>query len=190
MKMIFASNNKNKIQELRAHGLEFVGLKDAGLNVDPPETGDTFEANALQKASYVEILRPDAWILAEDSGVCVDALGGAPGVYSKRFSPEQTDYANNLLLLHKLYGEANRQIEMVSCFVLLRPGLAPLWSRHAVSGTVSENMRGTSGFGYDPIFVPDGEKLTLAELPPDKRSVMYPRLHALEGILRMLDRHL
>lgn len=157
MKLIFATNNAHKVTEVRAllagSGVELLTLAEAGLDVDPPETGNTFEHNALQKARFVHELTGHPCI-ADDSGIEVDALGGAPGVHSKRFSPEATAQANNALLLAKLDGIDERTGRFRCVLALVGLG-EPVTVDGRCEGTIARRLRGEGGFGYDPLFLPD-----------------------------------
>lgn len=177
MHLIFATNNAHKVHEVRALldglGIELVTLNEAGLDVDPPETGDTFEHNALQKARFVhELTRLPC--VADDSGIEVDALGGAPGVRSKRFSPEGTDAANNALLLARLRDRTDRTARF-RCVVAL-VGLGPDATLDGrCEGSVLDAPRGAEGFGYDPLFLPvEGGGRSMAELSlPEKNAISH-----------------
>lgn len=157
MDLVFATNNAHKLEEVRAlfanrdvclHPLsEFPDLPE------PPETGDTFVANALQKARFIhERLRVP--VVADDSGLVVDALGGAPGVHSKRFSPEQTADGNNRLLLHRMTDIPDRGARFVCVVALVADGVEATVEGRC-EGQIALAPRGTGGFGYDPLFLPD-----------------------------------
>lgn len=169
--LIFATRNAHKLEEVAAllasmpdgGGLELVDLDTAGVEGDPPETGDTFEHNALQKARWVHE-RTGVACLADDSGLEVDALGGAPGVHSKRFSPEQTPAANNALLLRRLGGVDDRRARF-RCVLAVVDGEREWTVDGRCEGRIGHDPRGAHGFGYDPLFLPDeAPGRSLAEL--------------------------
>jgi XTP/dITP diphosphohydrolase len=155
-----ASRNKHKLEELRAvlPGWE---LEPLAAGEWPDETGESYEENARLKARFGREHVPGAWILGEDSGIECAALGGGPGVHSARWAPagDQAD-----ALLERLAGEIDRRARMVSVLVALSPEGEELTGTGVLEGTIATERRGESGFGYDPIFVPDGFTQTVAEL--------------------------
>ena len=173
-RLVFATRNAHKLMEVRAllaelPGLELVDLDSVGVEGDPPETGDTFEANALQKARWVHELTGLPCV-ADDSGLEVDALGGAPGVYSKRFSPEQTHEANNALLLARLEGVTDRRARF-RCVLAVVDGVSERTVDGRCEGAIAHDLRGEHGFGYDPLFLPDeAPGRSLAELSMDEKN--------------------
>ncbi|MCB9675148.1 MAG: RdgB/HAM1 family non-canonical purine NTP pyrophosphatase [Alphaproteobacteria bacterium] len=178
MQLIFATNNAHKVSEVRAildgTGVSVVTLAEAGLDVDPPETGDTFEDNALQKARFVHALT-QGWVVADDSGIEVDALGGRPGVHSKRFSPEATTDANNRLLLAELEGTEGRTARFRCVLALVGPGHEATVSG-SCEGRIAHAPRGADGFGYDPLFLPDETPgRTMAELSSAEKNAISHR---------------
>lgn len=184
MRIVLASRNAHKIIEVRriAPHVEWVPMPDA-LG-DPPETGETFEANALEKARYV-FAETGLLALADDSGLEVDALGGRPGVRSKRFSPEGTDAANNALLLRELGGRVDRTARYRCVIALVGPGVERTASG-ACEGAIGLEGRGGNGFGYDPYFVPAGHTRTMAELLPAEKDAISHRGAALAQLDRLL----
>lgn len=188
MRVMLASRNAHKIVELRrmAPHVEWVTMPDE-LG-DPPETGDTFEGNALQKARYV-FERTGVVALADDSGLEVDALGKRPGVYSKRYSPEGTDAANNALLLRELGDRTDRTARYRCVIAVVGPGVERT-AAGACEGRIGFEGRGTNGFGYDPYFVPVGMTRTMAELAPAEKDAISHRgaaLKHLPGLLAGLE---
>jgi XTP/dITP diphosphohydrolase len=161
VKAALASQNRNKLAELRA-GLPDWQVEAVEADGWPEETGGTYEENARQKARFARPLAPaDAWVLGEDSGIECDALGGEPGLHSARWAP-RGDQAD--ALLERLGGEPNRRARMVATIVALGPGGEEVVGRGVLEGAIARERRGSGGFGYDPIFVPDGEQRTVAEL--------------------------
>lgn len=192
---MFATRNDHKLREVRALlaagevDLDLVDLDRAGVAGEPPETGDTFVANALEKARWVH-QRTGALVLADDSGLEVDALGGAPGVFSKRFSPEATAAANNALLLARLAGAVDRGGRFRCVLALVgEGGEATVDGR--CEGWIAAAPRGTDGFGYDPLFVPRAHPdRTLAELSLEEKNRVSHRgiaFRRLPGLLRALS---
>ena len=155
--MKLASQNRHKLEELRAIFPELEPLESTGW---PEETGDTYEENARLKARFGRELAPDDWVLGEDSGIEAAALGGAPGIHSARWAPG--DQAEELLA--RLAGESDRRARMVTVLVALSPAGEELTGTGVLEGTIASEKRGETGFGYDPIFVPDGFTETVAEL--------------------------
>ena len=166
MKLVFASNNKNKIQEIQAlvpNTIQIVSLEDIGCTEDIPETADTIEGNAILKANYVTS-NYGYDCFADDTGLVVDALNGAPGVYSARYAGEQKDANDNMdKLLSELKDESNRKANFKTVIALNLNGNQNLFTG-IINGKIIEEKIGTNGFGYDPIFVADGFDKTFAEL--------------------------
>ena len=192
MKLLIASNNAHKIREIKEilGDLfdEILSLREAGVSADPEETGETFEENARIKAEAILQLTGCA-ALADDSGLEVDALGGAPGVHSARYCGRHgDDAANNALLLRNLAGvPAPRTARFVSAVALARPGQPTRICRGTCEGTVGFAPRGNNGFGYDPYFTPLGMDKTFAELPAEVKNGMSHRAHALAALRRALE---
>ena len=158
LRAILASGNANKLHELRTAlpGWELELLDASGY---PPESGSTYRENALIKARYGRSVQPAAWILGEDSGVEVDALDGRPGIESARWAEDGV-----VALLAVLEGEQDRRARYVCELVAISPDGEELRGRGTVEGSIATEPRGTEGFGYDPIFIPDGSTQTVAEL--------------------------
>jgi len=181
MELLFATRNAHKVEEVRAllanTGVTVRSLDDAALDVDPPETGATFEENALQKARFVHELTGLPCV-ADDSGLEVDALGGAPGVHSKRFSPEATDGANNRLLLERMQGVTDRRARFRCVLALVADGVERTVDARC-EGQLAEAPRGEHGFGYDPLFLPDeAPGRTMAELTLAEKNAISHRSRA------------
>lgn len=168
-----ATSNPGKLREFRGAagpGWEIEPLPELEDIEPPEETGDTFADNAIHKAKYYARFAHEVPVFAEDSGIEVDALGGAPGVYSARFAgPDATDTANNLLLLERLDGSADRKARYVSVIALILPGQAPRTFRGTVEGEILLKPRGSGGFGYDPLFFYPPFEATFAEVPAEKK---------------------
>lgn len=183
-KFILATHNEHKRIEIGAMlaGLaEITDLKQMGLTDEIPETGITFEENAMQKAEYVW-QRTGQDCFADDSGLSVEALGGEPGVWSARYAGEPVDMDKNIAkLLAKLKGETNRKARFVTVIAVISGGEKRLF-RGTVEGTIIDTLRGTGGFGYDPIFVPDGYTQTFAELSADEKNKISHRANAVKNM--------
>lgn len=170
--IVFATNNKHKLHEIRhlteGH-LKIRSLADIGCNDEIPETADTLEGNALLKARFVkENYGYDCF--ADDTGLEVDALGGRPGVYSARYAGTGHDFrANMLKLLAEMDGVTNRKARFRTVIVLIL-GDKQYFFNGQVEGNIIREMRGSEGFGYDPVFMPDGYQITFAEMPLSEKN--------------------
>lgn len=194
--LVFASNNAHKLEEIRAilgAQYEVKSLKDIGCEVDIPETGSTFRENALQKATYVkEHFGFDCF--ADDSGLQVEALGGEPGVYSARYAKKNgvqfegsKDEANMDVLLSKLVNEENRKACFRTCVALIYEGATHFFDG-TVEGRIITEKRGDGGFGYDPIFIPDGYEKTFAELGNEVKNGISHRARAVAQLADFLKK--
>ena len=189
-KLIVASNNTNKLREFRAilgGRYAIVSMREAGVGADIEETGTTFEQNALIKAEAVMRMTGCAAI-ADDSGLEVDALGGAPGVYSARYCGRHgDDEANNDLLLKNLAGvPAPRTARYVAAIALVRPGREPIVRRGTCEGEILGERRGYGGIGYDPLFLCEtGE--TFAEVSMETKNAISHRRRGIEAVLAALE---
>ena len=180
---VLASANAHKLEELR-EGLPGWQLAALASSAWPDETGETYEENARIKARFGRERAPaDAWVLGEDSGIEVDALDGAPGVRSARWAP-QGDQAD--ALLERLAGEGERRARMVTEIVALAPSGEEIHVRGVLEGELATERRGDSGFGYDPIFIPDGYDRTVAELGDDWKRVHSHRARAAQALVEAL----
>ena len=196
MTMVLASRNVKKIAEMRTlmaellPEVEVLSLDDVGVTEDIVEDGATFEENALIKANYVMNACHCAAI-ADDSGLEVDALGGAPGVYSARYCGRHgDDDANNALLLRNLEGiPAPRKARYVAAIALVRSGHAPIVCRGTCEGEILTEGRGNGGFGYDPLFLCETGK-TFAEISPEVKNAISHRGKALRKMKEMLKKEL
>ena len=183
--MILASNNAHKLEEFRAifadMGIEIIPQSAAGCHFEVDETGETFEENAYLKAIAVTRATGQPAV-ADDSGLMVDALGGAPGVHSARYTGrhDDTDAARNELLLHNLGARTDRTARFVSCICCTFPNGDVLRARGTCEGSILFAPRGENGFGYDPVFQPDGYTCSMAELRPEEKNAISHRGNALK----------
>ena len=189
MKLIIASNNKHKIYEIKrmlsGKFDEILSLRDAGIDHETVEDGETFIDNARKKAREIaEISGCPA--LADDSGISANALDGAPGVYSARFSGG-SDEDNNRLLIEKLSDKEDKSAYYTCAMVLRYPSGEEITAEGYLHGTIIDEPRGTRGFGYDPHFVPVGETRTVAEMTDDEKNAISHRGNALSELLRRLE---
>ena len=181
MVLIFASNNKNKIKEfsniLAPYNITIKYLGDIGITEDIPETGNSFEENALIKAKYV-FNKTGIPCISEDSGLCVDVLNGEPGIYSARYASNHDDKANNIKLLEKLKYHSNLHAHFNST-ICYYDGNAKLFTG-ILNGTIATEERGINGFSYDTLFIPSNSNKTLAELTDDEKNSISHRKIAIE----------
>ena len=191
MKLIIASNNSHKIGEIKKilsdKFDEILSLREAGIDHETVEDGTTFMENALKKAREISEISGEC-ALADDSGICVDALGGAPGIFSARFAGEHgNDEKNNELLLEKLRGVTDRSAHYTAAIALVYPDGKEVTSEGYMYGKIIHVPRGTGGFGYDPLFVLDGEERTVAQMTPEEKNAVSHRANALAGLLTKLS---
>ncbi len=191
MKLIIASNNNHKIREIKEIlGYKFdeiLSMREAGIDHETVEDGATFMENAVKKALEMAKISGHP-ALADDSGICVDALGGAPGIYSARFSGEHgNDEANNDLLLERLAGAADRSAHYTCAMALAYPSGEIISAEGYMYGTITCERHGNGGFGYDPLFIPSGESRTVAEMTEDEKNEISHRAHALALLLKKLN---
>ena len=177
-RLIFATNNKHKVEEVRAalDGIvEIVTLAEAGLSGEIPETADTLQGNALQKAQWVWD-RTHTDCFADDTGLEVDALGGAPGVYSARYAGEHCSFDDNIdKLLAALDGQTNRRADFRTVICLIEGG-EPKYFEGRVDGQIlTERHSNGEGFGYDPVFMPDRFAVSFAEMPLEVKNMISHR---------------
>ena len=185
MKLVIATRNKHKLEEIREifhiPGLEVVSAFDFPDVPDVVEDGETFEANAIKKA--VTLAKATGlWALADDSGLEVDALNGAPGVYSARYAGEPVDYkANNRKLLQELQDAPNRSARFRCVIALSNPAGETRVVDGRCEGTIGFEERGDKGFGYDPLFIPEGHTVTFAEMDAAAKHAISHRGRALRS---------
>lgn len=189
MKICFATNNRKKIEEVKAAlGPEFelVSLQEIGCFEELPETGDTLDHNAFQKARYVkDHFGMDCF--ADDTGLEVEALDGAPGVYSGRFAGEpRSDERNIDLLLEKMEGKTNRKAQFRTVIALILEGKEYQFEGIA-EGEILHNRVGEKGFGYDPVFKPTGFERTFAELSLEEKNEISHRGKAVKSLIEFLN---
>ena len=187
-RLIFATNNAHKLGEVQAllgEAFELVTLRECGITEDIPETADTLEGNALQKARYVyEKIGMDCF--ADDTGLEVDALGGAPGVHSARYATDGHDFAaNNRLLLKNLEGITDRTARFRTVIALILDGVEYTFEGR-VEGTIATAESGSEGFGYDPLFVPSGEIITFAQMSAEAKNAISHRGRAVAKLVNFL----
>lgn len=183
MKLIVASNNAHKVAELDAIllalGFEVCSLKEAGLHVEPEETGETFEENSYIKAKAT-LAASGCATVADDSGLMVRALNGAPGVHSARYGGLDSDRARLELLLHNMEHEDDRAACFVSVITLLLPNGRKIVARGECPGELLREAHGEGGFGYDPIFYIPEAGCTFAEMPAEQKNRISHRARALK----------
>ena len=190
MKIVFATNNSHKLSEVSAvlgPDYELVTLREVGITEDIPETGATLDENASLKARYV-YERTGLDCFADDTGLEVEALNGAPGVRSARYATEGHDFAaNNRKLLAELEGKSNRSARFRTVISLIRGGV-----EHRVEGIVrgriATSEAGCGGFGYDPLFIPEGHDCTFAEMSAEAKNAISHRGRAVAELVKVLGR--
>ncbi|HET9486619.1 MAG TPA: RdgB/HAM1 family non-canonical purine NTP pyrophosphatase [Chryseosolibacter sp.] len=190
-RIVAATNNQHKISEIRPllePDFRILSLEDIGCYDELPETESTLEGNSLQKAAFVHA-RFHLPCFADDTGLEVKALNGAPGVFSARYAGAQKNSADNIaLLLKNLSGEANRQARFRTVITLI--GLNGVQKfEGAVDGLILEEGRGTGGFGYDPVFQPVGYTKTMAEMTLDEKNTISHRALAIKKLVHYLNHH-
>lgn len=193
-KLIFATGNQGKMREIRDimkdAGYEILSMKEAGIQADIEEDGKTFVDNALIKARAIAALVPDALVLADDSGLEVDALGGEPGVYSARYLGEDTPYSvKNAEIIRRLEGvpDEKRTARFVCAIAAVLPGGRELTTRATIEGRIDYEEKGEHGFGYDPIFYVPELGCTTAEIPESEKNLISHRGKALTQMKEKLQ---
>lgn len=194
MKMVLASKNPHKLTEMAAIlsqlGVEVVLESEVGVDVDVEETGETFEENAALKATAV-MKASGLPAIADDSGLCVNALGGGPGVYSARYGGEGlTDKQRYELVLSGLSGQIDRSAQFVSCICCAFPNGDTLTARGECPGLITYAPRGEDGFGYDPVFLVPEKRKTFAQMTAEEKNAISHRGRALEKFKVELERYL
>ena len=198
-RLIFATNNRHKIEEVRAAldgKVEVVSLTEVGLEGDIPETADTLQGNALQKAQWVwDRVRGAALgnqkydgVFADDTGLEVDALGGAPGVYSARYAGEHCSFDDNIdKLLVALEGKNNRKADFRTVICLIEGGQTHYFEGRVDGQILTERHSNGEGFGYDPVFMPDRFAVSFAEMPLDVKNTISHRGRAVAKLVEYLS---
>lgn len=189
-KLVFVTNNAHKLEEISSilgGKMELLSLKDIQCTADIPETADTLEGNAIQKAEYIH-RHYGLDCFADDTGLEVEALDGAPGVYSARYAGEGHDSeANMQKLLHNLEGKDNRKAQFRTAICLIMDDEQHLFEG-ICRGEIIQEKRGGAGFGYDPIFVPEGYTETFAELGNDIKNTISHRAKAVQMLCEFLNK--
>ena len=185
--LVFATNNKHKTEEvgkLLLNEYKVLNLSDIGCTVDIPETGDTFEENAFLKSSYVvENYQLDCF--ADDSGLEIEVLNNEPGIYSARYSGQKDDQVNLKLVLQKMEGLSNRKGHFKTVISLIQ-GEKNYFFEGVINGHILENPVGDQGFGYDPIFVPEGYEQSFAQMSMEQKNQISHRAIAMRKLIAFL----
>lgn len=189
MKLVFATNNRHKIEEVQhllKGDVQLLSLQDINCREELPETGDTLAANAIQKASYVhEKFNADCF--ADDTGLEIEALNGRPGVYSARYSGEEKSAEKNMKkVLKEMQGIQNRQAYFKTVISLIINNKQYLFEG-TVNGNISTELKGAKGFGYDPIFIPDGHGRSFAEMTLEEKNKISHRGVAVKKLAAFLN---
>jgi XTP/dITP diphosphohydrolase len=188
-KIIFATNNENKVSEVKVilnEKFQILSLKEAGIDIDVPEPYDTLEENAREKANVIyRLTRQNCF--AEDTGLEVTALNGEPGVKSARYAGADRSFENNIdKLLSKLTNKENREARFRTIISLICNGKEKIFEG-ICKGTIIAERRGISGFGYDPVFIPEGSAKTFAEMTMDEKNTFSHRKKAVEKLTTYLN---
>ena len=193
-RIVFATGNENKMSEIRMIlsdlGMPVYSMKELGVEADIVEDGISFEENAEIKARAISRLLPDDIVLADDSGLEIDYLDKAPGIYSARFAGEDTSYdVKNCILLDKLEGipDEERTARFVCAVAAAFPDGSVETVRGTIEGTIAKEMLGENGFGYDPIFYVPEYGCTTAQMDPDKKNELSHRGNALRAMHRIIE---
>ena len=189
MKIVFATNNAHKLNEVRqvvGSSFEIVSLRECGITEDIPENEPTLEGNALAKARYIHA-RTGLDCFADDTGLEVDALGGEPGVRSARYATDgHDDEANKRLLLERMSGVENRAAQFRTAVALILDGMENLFEG-IVRGAIATEQHGEGGFGYDPLFFPEGGDRTFAEMSGEEKNAISHRGRAVRKLAEFLQ---
>ncbi len=187
--LVFATNNQHKIdeaQDIVKGKLKLISLKEAGVDIDVDETETTFRGNAWLKAQAVWELTGLPCV-ADDSGLCVEALGGEPGVYSSRYAGEAGNHTkNNEKLLKEMDGKSDRRAFFTTVLCLVGLEDTPIYIEGRVNGVILREIQGQDGFGYDPLFCPDGEIRSFAEMSAAEKNAMSHRGRAFQSLMEYL----
>ena len=190
MEIIFATNNANKVAEIQSaigHEIKVISLREAGIDIDIPEPHDTLAANAEEKSRTIHRLTQKN-CFSEDTGLEVDALNGEPGVKSARYAGEDKAFDKNIdKLLHKLNGQISRKARFRTVISLIWEEKEYLFEG-TCEGIILESSRGSGGFGYDPVFVPDGSDRTFAEMSMEEKNGFSHRKKAADKLVEFLKK--
>lgn len=191
MRLCFASNNKHKLEEIKnvvGRKFEILSLADIKCNEELPETRNTLEGNSLQKAEYV-LQHYNTPCFADDTGLEVEALNGAPGVYSARYAGNHRNTDDNIaLLLQNLKNDTNRKAQFRTVITLIGIEAQPIFFEGIIRGEIITEKRGSSGFGYDPVFIPEGHSRTFAEMTLEEKNQLSHRAIAVKKLAEYLAR--
>lgn len=191
MRLCFASNNKHKLDEIKnvvGRKIDILSLADIKCNEELPETRNTLEGNSLQKAEYV-LQHYNTPCFADDTGLEVEALHGAPGVYSARYAGNHRNTDDNIaLLLQNLKNDTNRKAQFRTVITLIGVEAQPIFFEGIIRGEIIAEKRGSSGFGYDPVFVPEGHSKTFAEMTLEEKNQLSHRAIAVKKLAEYLSR--
>lgn len=185
---VFVTNNQHKLKEIRHIAPDFIkilSLKDVGFSAEIPETSPTLEGNALQKAEFFHN-RTGKDCFADDTGLEVEALNGLPGVHSARFSSDHDFQKNMYKVLELMQGQINRKARFRTVIALILDG-QQYFFEGIINGNITTEPRGENGFGYDPIFIPEGEKRTFAQMTLAEKSKYSHRSRAFEKLMNFLQ---
>ena len=190
MRIVIATKNPNKIKEISEVmsplGFDVISQTDAGIDIDVEETGDTFDKNALLKARAVSLICDD-YVLADDSGLCVESLDGKPGVMSARYAGEGASDAHKIIkLLGELDNEENRAAKFVTSVAIIFPDGTELVTQGEVSGKITKQPMGDNGFGYDPVFYSNELGKTFAQASADEKNSVSHRSRAIKALFNEL----
>lgn len=188
--LIFATNNQHKVEEIRkviGNLFTILTLKEAGIDMDIPEPYDTLEANASAKSATIYQLTGQN-CFSEDSGLLVAALNGEPGVKSARYAGDTRDFQANIdKLMHHMKGQTNRAAAFTTVISLILDGKEYLFEG-TCKGNIALSQRGAGGFGYDPVFIPDGSNRTFAEMSLEEKNAISHRRKATDQLIAFLQR--
>ena len=190
MKIVFATNNPNKLKEIQSlipKEIEIISLNEIGCNEDIPETGDSLEANAFQKAHYIkDNFNYDCF--ADDTGLEIDELNGDPGVYSASYAgPERNANVNMNKVLNELKGKKSRKAQFRTAIALILMGEEHLFEGK-VQGYISKDKKGNEGFGYDPIFIPENDIRSFAQMSMQEKGAISHRGRAVRKLVAYLNK--
>lgn len=190
-KLVFATNNQHKLREIQQildNHFDIVSLSDLNINEDIPETADTLSGNALQKAEFIH-QKTQLDCFADDTGLEVDALGGAPGVYSARYAGESATFDDNMdKLLLEMSNMENRKARFITVIALILDG-QQYFFEGAVEGSILKEKQGLQGFGYDPLFLPNGYTETFAEMSAETKNTISHRGRSVRKLVDFLMSH-